>query len=106
MDKETGISKEDVKKGVQIIYIPTHCKGNIFHEDIQKGFIMSLCNDKKSAFCRYFYSNGDLRTRANSESTPLDMLYLAHHSNQKKIDDTIKFIEKEQEDFERFFQNS
>lgn len=67
-----------LKPGDQIIYIPTHAKGDKNHPDCELGFVTSIPLDSKSAFCRYWskYDSDALRTTANSEATPMDMLQL------------------------------
>ena len=66
-----------IGKGTQIIYIPTHAKGFIRHQDVEIGFVTSLGRNGDVAFCRYWSkSNPDeLRTKANSEATPIDLLH-------------------------------
>ena len=62
------------KIGDQIVYIPNHAE-DMFHCDAEFGFITGF-NSKGSPFCRY-WRNPDrqkLRTTANSECTPIDMI--------------------------------
>lgn len=63
-----------LKRGTQIAYIPTHANGDIEHPDVELGFVTSVRDDV--AFCRYWskYSPDELRTKANSEATPIDMV--------------------------------
>lgn len=78
--------KHDFKVGDQIVYIPTHAK-NMFHRDAEFGFITSF-NRSGSAFCRYWL-NPDrltLRTTANSEATPIDMIKRCDLKPQEEID--------------------
>ncbi len=77
---------EKLERGTQIIYVPSHAEGDMEHEDCECGFVVTDKGD--SVFCRYFSKLyppccnttsgneliGDLRTVANSESTPKDML--------------------------------
>ena len=78
----------EFKPGDQIAYIPMHADGDINHQDVEFGFVTSVCSDTSALFCRYWskYSPGELRTKANSESTPIDML--VHHVTviQSKVD--------------------
>jgi hypothetical protein len=64
----------DLKRGTQIAYVPTHTKGDLQHPDVEVGFVTSVQGG--TAFCRYWSkcSQGELRTKANSESTPIEML--------------------------------
>lgn len=58
----------------QIVYIPLHAEGDIEHEDCEFGFV--VLDKGEDAFCRYWNKDKtDLRTKANSELTPKDMLY-------------------------------
>jgi len=63
-------------RGDQIIYIPTHAKGDPDHADCEHGFVNSVTT--KGVFCRYFWKDkiGILRTRRNSErSSPSDLIH-------------------------------
>lgn len=63
------------KIGDQIVYIPNHAK-NMFHPDAEFGFVTGFTISGNSAFCRYWIDREipELRTTANSEATPMDML--------------------------------
>ncbi len=63
-----------MKPGTQIAYIPTHANGDINHPDVEFGFVTS--EQETAHFCRYWMKGnpGELRTKANSESTPNDSL--------------------------------
>ena len=73
----------------QIAYIPMHADGDIAHPDVELGFVTSFYKNADAVFCRYWskYSPGELRTKANSEFTPTDML--VHHISVKQsiVDD-------------------
>lgn len=60
-------------RGDQIVYIPDHAKNDPGHPDIEYGFVTDMTPNNKGAFCRYFRKGNinQLRTTANSESTPL-----------------------------------
>jgi hypothetical protein len=55
-----------LEKGDHIIYIPPHAKGKISHPDSEIGFIISI--EGNTAYCKFFYPDGRLRTQANSET--------------------------------------
>lgn len=65
-----------LKTGTQIAYIPTHANGDINHEDVEFGFVTSYKPTLDVYFCRYWRQGhiGEMRTTANSEATPADML--------------------------------
>ncbi len=67
-----------LKKGTQIIYIPTHACNDIHHPDCQAGFIAyETVLPGNGIFCRYWVTNSvprRLRTLANSEATPIEMI--------------------------------
>lgn len=74
-----------LKRGDQIIYVPPHADGNLTHPDCEQGFVTSTKDNV--AFCRYFskfYSG--LRTLANSEYTPTNLLVRTDHHPQPIID--------------------
>ena len=63
-----------MQRGTQILYIPTHAAGDSDHPDVESGVVTSVRGDV--AFCRYWYKERprELRTKANSEATPLALL--------------------------------
>src|SRR3989344_9446361 len=63
-------------RGTQVVYIPTHAHGDPKHPDAEVGFITSLGKDGHAVFCRYWskFSPDELRTKANSEATPIILL--------------------------------
>lgn len=63
-----------LKRGTQIIYVPVHTNGSTWHIDCERGFVTSVSD--RGAFCRYWNksSPNELRTKSNSELTPLDRL--------------------------------
>ena len=74
-----------MKRGTQIIYVPMHAEGNTEHSDCEAGFVTSLRKD--FAFCRYWSKHhpGELRTKANSEATPLDCLVVKDTRPQTEV---------------------
>jgi hypothetical protein len=79
-----------MKPGTQIAYIPTHANNDINHEDVEFGFITSKSD--KDYFCRYWSGRGKttLRTAANSERTPSEMLVEYVSVSQKVVDEWMK----------------
>jgi len=43
----------DFKRGMQIVYVPTHANGDLEHSDCEYGFVSSI-NDR-FVFCRYWH---------------------------------------------------
>ena len=74
-----------MKVGTQVIYVPTHAEGDLAHPDCEEGFITSIKGDH--AFCRYWskYHLGELRTKANSELTPIACLVEADTHYQSEV---------------------
>ena len=92
-----------ISKGTQVAYVPTHARGYLRHPDVEIGFITSLGGDGDIAFCRYWSKSSldELRTKANSEATPLDLLErpLADQLKpQEIIDCLLADIEKAQKE--------
>jgi len=79
------------KVGDQIAYIPLHANGDLDHWDVEFGFITGF-NSEGDPFCRYWRKGevGILRTTANSECTPIDMVVVHYSVPQSKVDDFIK----------------
>ena len=62
-----------MKIGTQIAYIPLHANGDITHPDVEFGFVTAQSEVNSTHFCRYWRrlrEGVELRTMANSESTP------------------------------------
>lgn len=79
-----------LERGTQIAYVPTHAGGNLYHPDVEFGFVTSVKKDV--AFCRYWskYSPGELRTKANSEGTPLDCIVVMNSHPQAEVEAMLK----------------
>jgi len=82
-----------MKRGTQIAYIPTHANGDINHPDVEFGFVTSTRNDV--AFCRYWSKRNpfELRTKANSEATPVDMIVGVNSVPKVMVDQALKVID-------------
>jgi hypothetical protein len=89
-------------RGIQIIYVPTHAEGDINHPDCETGFITSVVIRKpvierlpvtRIAFCRYWNKSGELRTKANSEATPIESLVVKDTVPQAKVRKALQDIE-------------
>jgi hypothetical protein len=67
-----GKSMYILKPGTQILYMPMHVRGDEDHPDVEAGFVTSH-TQPDVVFCRYWnkYYPNELRTKANSERTPL-----------------------------------
>ena len=85
------INIKSFKPGNQIVYTPDHAYGNFIHEDSEFGFVTSVIDDK-SVFCRYWskIEEGELRTKANSESTPIRCLHHFEYTDQKIVNHLMK----------------
>ena len=86
------------KIGDQIVYIPNHAKDK-YHSDAEFGFITGF-SPNGSAFCRYWHNpyRTDLRTTANSEATPIDMLYKCNLKSQEFIHAMLVKLGYEEQD--------
>ena len=78
-----------LKIGDQIAYIPLHAEGDIKHPDVEFGFITGF-NSHDDPFCRYYYRDGGMRTTANSECTPRDMVVPHKHMLQAHVVSFLK----------------
>lgn len=84
------VRAQDLQRGTQIIYVPTHAEGNENHPDCERGFVTSVKPD--AAFCRYWskYHPGELRTKMNSELTPLDCLVVKKSVADSKVEQALR----------------
>jgi hypothetical protein len=81
-----------LEQGMQIIYVPTHTDGDIHHPDCEAGFVAHTTEIEGAIFCRYWskYSPGELRTKANSELTPVNLLVVRNTVPQEQVEAAIK----------------
>jgi len=72
----------------QIAYIPLHANGDLTHPDVEFGFVTSVSFKGDTIFCRYWskYNPAELRTKANSESTPANTLTHYLYTSQELVD--------------------
>ena len=87
-----------MKIGTQIVYIPMHiCIKNVDHEDNEEGFVFG--KEKNGSIpCRYwskFYPD-QLRTKANSEMTPMWRIVKKDTRPQGMVNKAIKEIQNGQ----------
>jgi len=86
--------------GVQVAYFPDHILAlgallSYAHPGVEFGFITSVDLEKGTAFVRYWSVSGpkELRTKANSERTPLANLWPRLSKPQSVIDDLLVELE-------------
>jgi hypothetical protein len=95
------ISKKDVKRGMQVAYIPDHLIEDLTQDDsgvrlidlfshisdlsgVELGFITSW--NEHGAFCRYFYEGTrDIKTKDNSVLTMWRNIFPIVHTNSRFI---------------------
>lgn len=80
----------ELKRGTQIIYVPTHAEGDIKHSDSERGFVTS--SNSLVVFCRYWSRQvvGELRTKMNSESTPIENLVVQNTVPQIRVEAALE----------------
>ncbi len=87
--------RDALKKGSQVVYVPMHAHGDVYHPDAKYGFVMSVQKGAGTVFVRYFATLSPLilYTRANSERTDITDLFPLDFTDQGVIDDLVKEIE-------------
>ena len=82
-------------RGTQILYVPMHANGDTQHPVVEAGFVPSVRGDV--AFCRYWskHAPGELRTKANSERTPLDSIVERDTVPQAQVTAALAAIDEE-----------
>ena len=82
-----------IQRGTQIAYIPLHAEDDIAHPDVEVGFVTSVHGN--IAFCRYWskFAPDELRTKANSEATPMDRIRPYFSKPQSQIEKLLDEIE-------------
>lgn len=87
-----------LKSGTQIVYVPNHAEGDLNHYDCEIGFVMRDQKDgSDSVFCRYWrkgLAGIELRTKANSELTPIDNIIVMDSVPQQLVRDAINEVLK------------
>lgn len=83
-----------IAPGDQIAYVPLHAGGDLNHLDVELGFVASVRPDGEAAFCRYWRRGqpGTLRTVANSECTPVNMLVRHESVPQAIVEGILQMI--------------
>ena len=78
-----------MKVGTQIIYVPLYAEGDILHPGCEEGFVTSIKGE--FAYCRYWnqFRKDELRTKANSECTPLLLLVEKDTHDPKVIEEWL-----------------
>ncbi len=86
-----------LKKGMQIVYVPSHAKGDVNHLDSEEGFIADKLGMRVDFIhCRFWSKESPdfLRTTANGEATPLDCIVIKNTREQWKVERALQYIEK------------
>jgi hypothetical protein len=83
-----------LKRGTQIIYVPGHADGDLDHPDCEEGFITSAKLRLNMVFCRYWSKHhlGELRTKANSEGTPIKCIVIQDTHPQTEVDALLETL--------------
>lgn len=99
-DKELAFLKKvrswwnlrNIKRGTQIIYVPMHAGDDVDHPDCETGFVTSVKGEV--VYCRYWskVNPGELRTKLNSEGTPIDSIVAIDTVSQHEVDAALKEI--------------
>ncbi len=85
-------------RGTQVVYVPTHVDGDmegdvsyLSHPDVQFGFVTSVAKGG-AYFCRYWISrtSNELRTKANSESTPASLLMQVDSHTEEEVGTALR----------------
>lgn len=88
--------------GTQIIYVPAHAGGDLDHSDCEIGFVFRNARSPIHGFvyCRYWskHSPGELRTKARSELTPLDLIVIKDTVPQQQVEDTMQELNEPEAD--------
>lgn len=83
----------DYKPGDQIAYLPNHVEGDVFHKDVEFGFVTSTKDGK--VFCRFWLPDEvgikpTLRTKNNSEACNRENLLLFRKYHESVIEKAWK----------------
>lgn len=75
-----------LKRGTQILYMPTEAGGDVDHPSCEEGFITSV-KDEKWAYCRYWLMSNptELRTKLSSEKTRIADLVVTNSVPQLAV---------------------
>lgn len=104
------IDWKDLQPGTQIAYVPDHANGNLYHPDVQFGFVWAktkMIDD--TYFCRYWSGKSlelgegykvrviepDLRTKSCAEITERRHIVLHESVDQSIVFEVMKKIKDE-----------
>ncbi len=88
---------DQLKKGTQIVYVPSHANGDIYHSDSEEGFIADKLGMRANYIhCRFWRKDDPnfLRTTLSGEAIPLDCIVIKHTREQWKVENALQFIAK------------
>jgi len=87
-----GVVELILKRGTQILYIPSHAEGSEYHRDVEQGFVTSVDLDQGIAWCRYWSKHDHtlLRTTSWSETTHIGAIKAKDTRPQELIDQKLK----------------
>lgn len=93
-----GPKSNELRRGVQIVYLPREANGDETHPSVEEGFVWSVSG--RVAFCRFWKADRpkELRNKTTSEATPIGMLRLRKTRSQKRVNDAIRWIERERQE--------
>ncbi len=80
----------ELKRGMQIVYVPSHAEGDTKHRDAEQGFVTSVVGD--NAFCRYWskFEGGQLRTKSCGELTSISNLLIQDSVPQIEVEAALR----------------
>ena len=86
-------SRELLARGTQVLYVPQHAGGDLLHADVEAGFVTRT--SVSFAFCRYWRKQDslqwyNLRTKANSEATGFDGLFIVDTVRQDIVNRALE----------------
>ena len=82
----------NIKRGDQVIYVPSHLGAQIYHPDNETGFITSLAPREDVVFVRYWRRGEEgkaLRNAGNSEATPIMRLWPIVEFDNRWVDPKV-----------------
>ncbi len=89
----------ELKRGTQIVYVPSHVNGDVRHRDFEEGFVadnglLNSISVPRYVHC-YYWCRTDpfwLRTMANSQATPLECIVIKNTREQYKVEKALKYM--------------
>jgi len=95
VEYEHGRRHRLLKRGTQVIYVPSHALGDTSHPDCERGFVTS--QQGNIVWVRYWHRDRpELRTTTCSERTARELLVVKNTVPKVRVEQALERIQREE----------